>query len=155
MSATETTAPVITRAGTSPRTARQLFVNIPVNDVQRSITFFEALGFTFNAQFTDAAATCMLVGQDAFFMLMTREKFQGFTKGSPLGNPLKETNTLFAVSVGSRAEVDNLYHAALAAGGTQAVDAQDHGFMYVRSFKDLDGYTWELFWMDPAAVNDN
>jgi predicted lactoylglutathione lyase len=153
MSTTESAAPVITNAGTTPRVARKLFVNVPVNDLQRSITYFEALGFSFNPQFTDATATCMLVGHDSYFMLMTKEKFQGFTKGSPLGDPLKETNMLFAISVDSRDEVDNTYDAAIAAGGTPGIDTQDHGFMYVRSFKDLDGYTWELFWMDPAAVN--
>ena len=153
MSTAEAAAPAITNAATSPKVARKLFVNIPISDVQRSITFFEALDFSFNPQFTDATATCMLVGEDAYLMLMTREKFQGFTKGAPLGDSLKETNTLFAISVDRREDVDILYHKALAAGGTKAVDAQDHGFMYVQSFKDLDGYTWELFWMDPAAVN--
>ncbi|MBC8085636.1 MAG: hypothetical protein H7Z40_00105 [Phycisphaerae bacterium] len=153
MSSTEAASPNIKNAGTTPKVSRKLFVNIPINDVQRSITFFEALDFTFNPQFTDGTATCMLVGEDAYFMLMTKEKFQGFTKGSPMGDSRKETNTLFAIAVESRAEVDSMFEKALAAGGTRAVDAQDHGFMYVQSFKDLDGYTWELFWMDPSAVN--
>mgnify|MGYP006162616575 CR=1 FL=1 len=79
MSTTETAAPTITNAGTKPTTPRKLFVNIPVSDLQRSIEFFEALGFTFNPEFTDATATSMLVGEDAYFMLLTKEKFASFT----------------------------------------------------------------------------
>jgi predicted lactoylglutathione lyase len=131
--------------------ARKLFVNIPVRDLQRSIEFFETLGFTFNTQFTDATATCMLVGEDAFFMLMTAEKFQEFSK-RPMGDARRETNALFAIGVDSRDEVDTLVETALAAGGSNATDPQDHGFMYVRTFYDLDGHHWEVFWMDPSAV---
>lgn len=150
---TEAPAPTIKNSGTSPKVSRKLFVNIPISNLQRTITFFEALDFSFNPQFTDATATCMLVGQDAYFMLMTKEKFQGFTKDSPIGDTTKQTNMLFAITVDSREEVDIMFNKALAAGATKAVDAQDHGFMYVQSFKDLDGYTWELFWMDPVAMN--
>jgi uncharacterized protein len=152
MSTTQAPAPTIKNAGTKPIKARKLFVNIAVNNLQRSITFFEALGFAFNTQFTDETATCMLVGEDAYFMLLTKEKFQGFSK-RPMGDPSVETNALFAITVDSRAEVDSLYATALAAGGTGGIDTQDHGFMYVRSFRDLDGHVWELFWMDPAAIN--
>lgn len=144
--------PVITRAGTAPATSRKLFVNVPVADLQRSITFFEKLGFTFNTQFTDATATCMLVGEDAYFMLLTEKRFQEFSK-RPLGNRSKETHALFAISAGSRAEVDQLVNDAIEAGGSHAGDKQDHGFMYGWSFRDPDGHTWEPFWMDPAAVN--
>lgn len=150
MSATET-APTIRNAGTKPTTPRKLFVNIPVSDLQRSIDFFETLGFAFNTQFTDATGTCMLVGEDAYFMLMTAEKFRGFTK-RPAGDAQKETSVLFAITVNSRDEVDTLVEKALAAGGSLATDPQDHGFMYVRSFYDLDGHHWEAFWMDPSAV---
>ena len=151
MSTTQT-APTITRAGTTPATAHKLFVNVPISDLQRSIEFFEALGFTFNQQFTDATATCMLVGEDAYFMLLTKEKFADFSK-RPMGDARRETNALFAISVDSRAEVDAMVNKAIAAGGSHAVEPQDHGFMYGWSFYDLDGYHWEVFWMDPAAVN--
>ena len=151
MSTTETAAPTIRNAGTKATTPRKLFVNIPVGDLQRSIDFFETLGFAFNTQFTDATATCMLVGEDAYFMLMTAEKFRDFSK-RPLGDAQKETNALFAITVNGRDEVDTLVEKALAAGGSPAVDPQDHGFMYVRSFYDLDGHHWEVFWMDPSAV---
>ena len=151
MSTTQAPAPTITNAGTRPTTPHKLFVNIPVSDLQRSIRFFEALGFSFNAQFTDATATCMLVGEDAYFMLLTKERFAGFSK-RPTGDPRRETSALFALSVSSREEVDEIVRKAVAAGGSHAVDPQDHGFMYGWSFYDLDGHHWEVFWMDPAAI---
>ncbi|GAC1647008.1 MAG: VOC family protein [Gemmatimonadaceae bacterium] len=143
--------PTIRNAGTRPATPHKLFVNIPVNNLQQSIEFFETLGFSFNIQFTDASATCMLVGEDAYFMLLDKTRFTGFSK-RPVGNPRKETNALFALSVNSRAEVDETVNRAVAAGGSHAVDPQDHGFMYGSSFYDLDGYHWEVFWMDPSAI---
>ena len=151
MSATQAPAPRLTNVGTRPATPRKLFVNIPVSDLQRSIDFFEALGFTFNAQFTDATATAMLVGEDAYFMLLTKEKFASFSK-RPTGDSRRETSALFAVSVNSRAEVDAMVHQAIAAGGAHALEPQDLGFMYGWSFYDLDGHHWEVFWMDPSAI---
>ena len=151
MSTSQAPAPTITNAGTKPTTPHKLFVNIPVRDLQRSITFFEALGFAFNTQFTDATGTCMLVGEDAYFMLLDRERFAGFSK-RPVGDPRQETSALFALSVNSREEVDEMVRKAVAAGGSHAVDPQDHGFMYGWSFYDLDGHHWEVFWMDPAAI---
>ena len=153
MTQTQAAAPVIRNAATKPPVRHKLFVNIAVGDLQRSITFFEALGFAFNMQFTDATATCMLVGEDAYFMLLTRDRFTGFSK-RPLGDPQAETNALFAVSVDSRAEVDEMVHKAVAAGGSYAVDPQDHGFMYGWSFRDPDGHQWEVFWMDPSTVKE-
>jgi predicted lactoylglutathione lyase len=144
-------APTIRNPGTKPTSPRKLFVNIPVGDVQRSIIFFETLGFTFNPQFTDSTAASMLVGEDAYFMLLDRERFKGFSK-RPLGDPKKETNALFALGVDSREEVDAMVKKAVAAGGSHAADPQDHGFMYGWSFYDLDGYHWEVFWMDPSAI---
>ena len=146
----EQAAPVITNAGTKPTTPHKLFVNIPVNDLQRSINFFESLGFTFNRQFTDETGTCMLVGEDAYFMLLKTDRFEGFSK-RPVGDRRRETNALFAISVESREAVDAMVKKAVAAGGSYAVDSQDHGFMYGWSFYDPDGYHWEVFWMDPSV----
>src|SRR5688500_8581672 len=101
MSTAQAPAPTIRNAGTKPKYPRKLFVNIPVDNLQRSIEFFEALGFTFNLQFTDATATSMLVGEDAYFMLLTKDRFNEFSK-APLGDPRKTTSALFAVSVDSR-----------------------------------------------------
>lgn len=151
MSTAQAPVPTIRNAGTRPTTPRKLFVNIPVSDLQRSIRFFEALGFTFNLQFTDATATSMLVGEDAYFMLLTKERFADFSK-APLGDPRTATSALYAISVNSREEVDEMVEKAVAAGGSYAVEAQDHGFMYGWSFKDPDGYHWEVFWMDPSTV---
>ena len=151
MSTAQAPAPTIRNAGTKPQTPRKLFVNIPVTSVQRSIEFFEALGFTFNTQFTDASSTAMLVGEDAYFMLLEKNRFTGFSR-RPLGDPRSQTSAMFALSAASREEVDEIVKKAIAAGGAYAVDSQDHGFMYGWSFYDLDGYHWEVFWMDPKFV---
>jgi predicted lactoylglutathione lyase len=151
MSTTQAPAPTIRNAGTTPATPRKLFVNIPVSDLQRSIIFFESLGFTFNTQFTDATATAMLVGEDAYFMLLAKDKFASFS-GKPSGDPRTETSALFALGVDSREAVDEMVEQAVAAGGSYALERQDHGFMYGWSFYDPDGHHWEVFWMDPSAV---
>ncbi len=151
MTATQA-SPTIRNAGVHATNPRKLFLNIPVADLQRSIEFFEALGFTFNLQFTDATATSMLVGEDAYVMLLTREKFAGFSK-RPVGDARKETNAMIAFAVNSRGEVDAIVNTAIAAGGARVQDPVDHGFMYQAAFYDLDGHHWEVFWMDPAFVN--
>lgn len=137
---------------TTPEHAgRMLFVNMPVTDLERSKAFFAQLGFTFNPLFTDETAACMLVGEDAFVMLLTREKFAEFSK-LPIADPTTHALSLFSFSVSSRDEVDAVSAAALAAGATEADDAEDYGFMYSRSFFDLDGHGWQVMWMDPAAA---
>jgi uncharacterized protein len=150
-SQTQAPAPTIRNAGTTPARPRKLFVNIPVANVQRSIAFFEELGFTFNRQFTDATAAAMLVGEDAYFMLLEPEKFRGFTR-RPVGDPAAQTTSLYAIGVSNRTEVDEMVAKAVASGGSHALAPQDHGFMYGRSFYDPDGHHWEVFWMDPAFV---
>ncbi|MFE2578502.1 VOC family protein [Streptomyces sp. NPDC059378] len=130
---------------------RMLFVNMPVADLERSKEFFAKLGFGFNPKFTDKTAACMLVGEHAFIMLLTREKFAEFSK-LPIADPRTHALALYCFSASSRAEVDAVGAAALAAGATEADDAEDYGFMYSRSFYDLDGHGWQVMWMDPAAV---
>jgi uncharacterized protein len=130
---------------------RMLFVNMPVADLERSKAFFAGLGFSFNPNFTDETAACMLVGEHAFVMLLTREKFAEFAK-HPIADPTTHTLALYAFSVSSREEVDTVSAAALAAGATEADDAEDYGFMYSRSFFDLDGHGWQVMWMDPVAA---
>jgi hypothetical protein len=131
--------------------ATKIFVNLPVKNLQQSIAFFTELGFTFNAQFTDEKATCMIINEDAFVMLLVREFFQGFTKKA-ISDATQATEVLIAISADSREGVDALVDKALTAGGGSVLDAQDHGFMYQRSFQDLDGHQWEVAWMDPSAV---
>src|ERR1700754_63752 len=133
---------------------RMLFVNMPVADVERSKAFFANLGFSFNPMFTDETAACMLVGEHAFVMLLSRERFAEFAK-LPIGDPTTHTLALYSFSVSSRDEVDTVSAAALAAGASEADEAEDLGFMYSRSFYDLDGHGWQVMWMDPAAAEQS
>ncbi|MER8005132.1 VOC family protein [Streptomyces sp. SLBN-31] len=130
---------------------RMLFVSLPVTDLPRSKEFFAGLGFTFNPAFSDETSACMLVGEHAFVMLLTREKFAQFSK-LPMADPTTHALALYSFSVSSREEVDKVGAAALAAGATEADGAEDLGFMYSRSFFDLDGHGWQVMWMDPAAA---
>jgi len=130
---------------------RKLFVNLPVTDLDRSVRFFEALGFEFNPQFCDDTACCMLIGEDAYAMLVTREKFAEFAKDKPVADPQETTQVLCSFAVESRNEVDRLVRIALENGG-RAYEPDDHGFMYETAITDPDGNRWDIFWMDPAVV---
>lgn len=130
---------------------RKMFVNLPVRDLNRSIQFFAALGFTFNPRFTDEKAACMIVSNEAFVMLLTEQFFKTFTHRR-VCNTAQDAEGLFALSCTSRAEVDEMVTTAIAAGGKQAMNKQDHGFMYGRSFYDLDGHHWEVLWIDSSAM---
>jgi predicted lactoylglutathione lyase len=130
----------------------KIFVNLPVKDLDKSIAFFTAIGFAFNPQFTDENATCMIISEHIYSMLLVEKYFQSFTK-KEIADATKTTEVLVGLSFSSREEVDALVDKALAAGGTSYSDPMDHGFMYTRTFQDLDGHQWELFWMDPNAVN--
>jgi predicted lactoylglutathione lyase len=122
-----------------------------VADIERSKAFFARLGFSFNPMFSDESAACMLVGEQAFFMLLSRERFAEFSK-LPIADPTTHTLALYCFSVASREEVDAVGQAAVAAGATEADGAEDLGFMYSRSFYDLDGHGWQVLWMqDPEA----
>ncbi|PSN10268.1 glyoxalase/bleomycin resistance/extradiol dioxygenase family protein [filamentous cyanobacterium CCT1] len=132
--------------------ARKIFVNLPIKNLDQSVEFFTQLGFSFNPQFTDETATCMVVSDDIFVMLLTEEKFKMFTP-KPICDATKNTEVLVCLSCENREEVDTLVRKALAAGGTTYKDPQDHGFMYGHGFQDLDGHIWELMYMDPSAVN--
>jgi uncharacterized protein len=131
---------------------RTLFLNMPVVDVERSKAFFAGLGFTFDPQMTDENAACMLVGEQAYVMLLSRERFADFSK-LPIADPATHTLALYCFSVASRDEVDSVSATALAAGAREADGAEDFGFMYSRSFFDLDGHGWQVMWMDPAAMS--
>ena len=131
----------------------QIFVNLPVKDLKRSVDFFTALGFSFNPQFTDDNATCMIVSEHNFVMLLVEPFFQSFTK-KPLSDAKRQTEVLVAISCDSRAAVEKIVAKATAAGAATPMPAQDHGFMYQHGFEDLDGHQWEFFYMDaipPAA----
>jgi hypothetical protein len=129
----------------------QIFVNLPVKNLKQSIEFFTQLGFQFNSQFTDETATCMIVSETIFVMLLTHEKFKTFTPNA-ICDATKSTEVLTCLSVESRAKVDEIVRKAVAAGGTTYNDPQDHGFMYGHGFQDLDGHIWELIYMEPNAA---
>lgn len=131
--------------------ARKIFVNLPVKDLNKSIDFFTKLGFAFNPQFTDDTATCMIVSEDIFVMLLTQNKFKGFTP-KEICDATKSTEVLVCLSCDSRGEVDDLVRKAVGAGGSTYNEPQDHGFMYAHGFQDPDGHIWELIYMDPGAI---
>ncbi len=135
----------------APATSRLIFVNLAVEELGRSVEFFTALGFTFDPRFTDEHASCMIVSDQAFVMLLVKSRFRDFTK-KELADPTTQTEAILALSAESREEVDALAEKALAAGGTPANDPIEMDFMYGRSFQDLDGHLWELIWMDPSAL---
>ena len=130
---------------------RQIYVNLAVRDLQTSMDFFGALGLTFNPQFTDDKAACMVINADAYVMLITEPFFRTFTKREPC-NTKTHSEALIALSCESRAAVDEIVRKAIDAGGAHAMDPMDHGFMYGWSFYDLDGHHWEVMWMDPNAA---
>jgi predicted lactoylglutathione lyase len=134
--------------------ATKIFVNLPVKDLKKSIEFFTKLGYTFNQQFTDETATCMIVSEDIFVMLLTHDKFKTFTPNQ-ICDATKSTEVLVCLSCESRAQVDEMVQKAVAAGGATYNKPQDHGFMYIHGFQDLDGHIWEVIWMDPSAVNQS
>lgn len=126
--------------------SKQIFVNLPVKDLPRSKSFFDALGFEFNPQFTNDQAASMIVSDDIFVMLLVEPFFQSFTKKA-IADARTTVEAIICLSCDSRAEVDTLVAKALAAGGSVPDPAQDHGFMYAHSFEDLDGHHWELVHM--------
>jgi predicted lactoylglutathione lyase len=131
--------------------SREIFVNLPVRDLARTKEFFAALGFRYNEQFTNEKAACMIVSDKASVMLLSEPFFRRFMKNE-ICDTSTHTEVILALSCGSRAEVDEMVRKSIQGGGRQAMDPQDHGFMYSGSFYDLDGHHWEVIWMDPTAV---
>ena len=127
----------------------EIYVNLPVKDLKRSVDFFKKLGYTFNQQFTDDNATCMELGGNLYAMLLTEKFFSSFTNKS-ITDTSQSTEVLTCVSCGSKQQVDELVARARAAGAKVPRTAQDHGFMYAHGYEDLDGHTWELVHMTAA-----
>ena len=133
--------------------AKQIFVNLPVKDLKRSMSFFDKLGFKNNPQFTDDTAACMVVSDRIHVMLLTEAKFQSFTP-KEISDARKTTEVLIALSFDSRQQVDAAVRTATSHGGSTYAEPKDYGFMYQRSFQDPDGHLWEVFHMSgepPAA----
>lgn len=130
---------------------RQIFVNLPIQDMARSQAFFKALGLSFNQRFTNEHGACLEIGENFYAMLLVQPFFQGFTQ-KPISDAHQSTEVILALSVDSRAEVEDVIARAVAAGATTPNAPQDHGFMFQHGFADLDGHQWEVFWMDEAAA---
>ncbi len=131
--------------------ATQMYVNLPVKDLDQSVDFFTRLGFGFNPQFTDSNATCMIIGPDSFVMLLVENFFQTFTP-KKICNARRQTEVLICLSCASREQLTDMIGQAIAAGGTTPNPPQDHGFMYQHGFEDLDGHLWELMYLEAYAV---
>ncbi|MCZ1265205.1 MULTISPECIES: VOC family protein [Paenibacillus] len=130
--------------------AKQIFVNLPVKDLKRSVDFFTKVGFEFNVNFTDESATCMIIGDNIYAMLLVEDRFQSFIS-KKISNAADTAEVIVALSVESREQVDLIVQAALDAGGKPYNDPQDHGFMYGWSFQDPDDHLWEVSYMDLSS----
>ena len=131
--------------------ATSIFVNLPVQDLQRSINFFTNLGYSFNQQFTDDKAGCLVISDTIYAMLLKHEYFKSFSN-LEVADTSKANEVILCLSADDREGVDNLVDKALKAGGKEPRPAQDHGFMYSRAFNDPDGHQWEVVYMDPSAI---
>ena len=132
--------------------SKLIFVNLPVADLDRAVSFYEAIGAVKNEQFSDHTAACMVFSDTIHAMLLTHDKFRQFTPKA-IANAKETSEVLICISAESRAAVDAMADTASPAGGrSDPAPRQDHGFMYHRSFEDPDGHIWEVMWMDVAAA---
>ena len=131
--------------------ATSIFVNLPVKNLSKTVEFFTKVGFSFNPQFTDENATCMVIGETIFVMLLVEKFFKTFIS-KEICDTSRDAEAIIALSLESREKVDQLMSKAIGAGGTEPRKAQDHGWMYGRNFQDIDGHLWEVFWMDESAM---
>jgi predicted lactoylglutathione lyase len=127
--------------------AKQIFINLAVKDLQKSMDFYTALGFTNNPQFSDDSGKCMVWSENIFVMIMTHEKFKTFAT-KPIADTKSSLAGLFSLSLDSLDQVNNLMKSGLKAGGIEPHEMRDYGFMQQRTIEDFDGHTWEIFFMD-------
>ncbi len=125
----------------------QIYINLAVNDLVKSVTFYTKMGFTINPQFSDETAKCLVWSETIFLMIMSKEKFKTFAT-KPLADTKNNLAGLFAISVDSLDKVNKIVNDAIAAGGIEPKPMQDHGFMQLRNVEDFDGHTWEIFYMN-------
>lgn len=128
---------------------KQIFINLAVKDLKKSMQFYIELGFSNNPQFSDETGKCMVWSENIFVMIMTHEKFKGFAT-KPLADTKNTLAALFSLSVESLEQVNAIVDKGIAAGGTEPNELRDYGFMQQRTIEDLDGHTWEVFYMDMA-----
>ncbi|MEP6597698.1 MAG: VOC family protein [Ginsengibacter sp.] len=131
--------------------AKQIFVNLPVKQLDKTKEFFSKLGFSFNPKFTNNDGACMIIGENIFAMLLVEEFFKSFTT-KQIADTLKTTEVLLAIDAESREKVDKMIENAIAAGGKEHREKQDEGWMYSRGFEDVDGHIWEVLYMDEKAM---
>ncbi len=134
--------------------AKQIFVNLPVKDLNKSKEFFTKLGFSFNLQFTNEEATCMIIAENIYAMLLVEKRFRDFTK-KEIADATKTTEVLIAIDAESKEKVTEMVEQAKAAGGTIYMEPADHGWMYQHSFADLDGHQWEILFMDETLLPED
>lgn len=134
--------------------ADKIFVNLPVKDLNKTVDFFTEIGFEFNPEFTDANATCMVISEHIFVMLLVEDWFKTFTK-KEISDSSKSTEVIVALSVESKGKVDEIVNKALAAGGKESNEPIDHGFMYGWSFQDINGHLWEVMYMDESGAEQD
>ena len=131
--------------------ATRVFINLPVKDLDKSVSFFTGLGYSFNPQFTDEKASCMIISDNIFAMLLTEPYFKTFTK-KQIADAKSTTEVLIALDTNSREEVRQMVAKAKELGANIYAEPQDHGWMYQHSFADLDGHQWELVYMDATQI---
>ena len=131
--------------------ASQIYINLPIKNLEQSVAFFTHLGFKFNPKFTDEKATCMIINEGSSYVMLLLENFFKTFTTKPICDAHQSTEVLICVSVESRQKVDEMVTKALAAGGKTYNKPQDHGDMYLHGFQDLDGHLWEIMFMDPTA----
>ena len=131
--------------------AQSIFVNLPVSDLKKSISFYESLGWKVNPQFSDETAACIVISPEIYVMVLTHPKFQEFTSRN-LADANQSTEVITALSAASKDEVNAQMEKGLANGGKEFRDPMDYGFMFNRAICDPDGHIWEFFWMDPSAI---
>ena len=134
-----------------PTRTKNIFINLPVKDLQKSMDYFSEIGFEFDERFTDQNATCMILGENIFAMLLVEDFFKTFIN-KEISDASRSCEVILSLSAESREEVDEIVGKALRAGGRPVKDPADHGFMYVRSFEDINGHQWEVMYMDPSAL---
>jgi uncharacterized protein len=127
--------------------AKKIFINLPVADLQKAVTFYTTIGFTVNPQFSDETAACMVLTDEIYVMLLSHPKFKVFTT-KEIGDAFKTASVINSLSVDSVEEVNTMSELALKAGGKETNEPKDYGFMLQRSFEDLDGHLWEIIYMD-------
>lgn len=131
--------------------AKQIYVNLPVKNLQKTMEFFSKLVFNFNPQFTDDKAACMIIGENIYAMLLTEPFFKSFTQ-KEISDAEQTTEVILAIDAESRAAVDDMIKKAVEAGGKVYKEPQDHGWMYGQGFADIDGHQWEVLYMDASAI---